>query len=69
MQIVGGADNDCRRHLIRLWLRDPEFAWETPEALQQRWAGVYEGVTPEKSVFPLEPRIRTASGGQERKLE
>lgn len=63
------ADTPYRRHLIRLWLRDPEFAWQTPKALQQRWAGVYDGVTPERSVFPLEPRIRSASGGQKGKLQ
>lgn len=52
-----------RRHLVRLWLRDPEYAWETPSALQGRWDGVYAGVTPEKTVFPLEPAIRSASKG------
>lgn len=63
------ADIYGRRHLVRLWLRDPENAWETPEALKQRWAGVYDGVTPDTSVFPLEPRIRTASGGKDAKLQ
>ncbi|SMY28610.1 unnamed protein product [Zymoseptoria tritici ST99CH_1A5] len=59
-----------QRHLVRLWLRDPENAWQTPEGLAQRWADMYDGVTPENSVFPLEPRIRTASsGGKEQKLE
>ncbi|KAL2851868.1 hypothetical protein BJY01DRAFT_244801 [Aspergillus pseudoustus] len=48
-----------RRHLIRLWLRDPEFAWETPEGLKSRWETVYDGVTPESSVFPLEPFVRS----------
>ncbi|KJX97446.1 hypothetical protein TI39_contig490g00005 [Zymoseptoria brevis] len=61
---------DQQRHLVRLWLRDPENAWQTPEGLTQRWAHIYDGVTPENSVFPLEPRIRTASsGGKEQKLE
>lgn len=55
---------DCsRRHLIRLWLRDPENAWETPKPLQSRWDGVYAGVTPEKQAFPLEPEIRGPSRG------
>ncbi|OLN86551.1 hypothetical protein CCHL11_08527 [Colletotrichum chlorophyti] len=53
-----------QRHLIRLWLRDPEHAWKTPEALQERWDRVYSGVDPEKTVFPLEPRIRNASRGE-----
>ncbi|KAH8895635.1 Clavaminate synthase-like protein [Thozetella sp. PMI_491] len=60
-----------KRHLIRLWLRDPENAWETPQALDDRWARLHEGVTPEKQVFPLEPTIRSASRGHdnEKKLE
>ncbi|KAI1659459.1 Clavaminate synthase-like protein [Daldinia decipiens] len=49
-----------RRHLLRLWLRDPENAWPTPEAWKYRWAQLYEGVTPEGQVFPLEPFIRSA---------
>ena len=48
---------------MRLWLRDPEYAWPTAPALKKRWEKVYEGVTAEKSVFPLEPRIRSASDG------
>ncbi|KAK1672743.1 TfdA family taurine catabolism dioxygenase TauD [Colletotrichum godetiae] len=53
-----------QRHLVRLWLRDPEHAWKTPDSLQERWDRVYSGVTPEKSVFPLEPSIRSASRGE-----
>ncbi|KAI1144285.1 Clavaminate synthase-like protein [Hypoxylon sp. FL0543] len=49
-----------RRHLLRLWLRDPENAWPTPEVLDYRWAQLYEGVTPEGQVLPLEPFIRSA---------
>lgn len=54
-----------RRHLIRLWLRDEELHWETPAALQSRWDRVYDDVTAESQVFPLEPSIRSASSGQE----
>ncbi|KAI1121133.1 TfdA family taurine catabolism dioxygenase TauD [Nemania abortiva] len=50
-----------RRHLIRLWLRDPENAWETPSVLQWRWDQLYKDITPESEVFPLEPYIRSAS--------
>jgi hypothetical protein len=50
-----------RRHLVRLWLRDPENAWETPTHLRPRWANVYDGVTSENQVFPLDPVVRTAS--------
>jgi len=51
-----------RRHLLRLWLRDPELAWETPAALKARWNELYKDVTEEEQVFPLEPRIRGGAG-------
>ncbi|KAK9418519.1 putative TauD/TfdA-like domain-containing protein [Seiridium unicorne] len=50
-----------QRHLVRLWLRDPEYAWETPDALRERWARIYDGVTPEKSILPVEPVIRSTN--------
>ncbi|KAJ5511958.1 hypothetical protein LT330_003078 [Penicillium expansum] len=46
------------RHLLRLWLRDPENAWETPKELHDRWDIVYKDVLPDEQVFPLEPTIR-----------
>ena len=52
-----------RRHLVRLWLRDPEYAWPTPEPLTDRWYGLYGGIKPENEVFPLEPNIRSSSEG------
>ncbi|KAL2437195.1 Taurine hydroxylase-like protein SAT17 [Exophiala dermatitidis] len=55
-----------QRHLLRLWLRDPEYAWETPDALKPRWAQLYDGVTPENQVFPLEPYVRSSSNGDAR---
>ncbi|KAK1574422.1 LOW QUALITY PROTEIN: uncharacterized protein LY79DRAFT_593345 [Colletotrichum navitas] len=61
--------DDKQPHLIRLWLRDPQNAWETPEALRDRWDRVYSGVTPEKSVFPIEPQIRSASRGESKPEE
>ncbi|KAL3462243.1 hypothetical protein BJX64DRAFT_277316 [Aspergillus heterothallicus] len=58
---AGFTDSEeTRRHLVRLWLRDPEFAWKTPGGLEGRWETVYGGVDPEKSVFPLEPFVRGA---------
>lgn len=30
-----------RRHIIRLWLRNDELAWATPEGLQQTWFEKY----------------------------
>ncbi|CAO1612576.1 unnamed protein product [Parajaminaea phylloscopi] len=56
-----------RRHLLRLWLRDPEYAYPTPACLQNRWAQLYEGVTPEAQLFPIEPSVRTESGGYRKK--
>ncbi|KAL2062016.1 hypothetical protein VTL71DRAFT_6282 [Oculimacula yallundae] len=50
------------RHLLRLWLRDPELAWETPEQLKPRWDNLYKDVTEDEQVFPLEPRIRGGAG-------
>ncbi|MCJ1403474.1 hypothetical protein MMC11_006697 [Xylographa trunciseda] len=29
------------RHLMRLWLRDTEFGWQTPNGLQTRWSEVF----------------------------
>ncbi|KAI2616807.1 Clavaminate synthase-like protein [Hypoxylon sp. NC1633] len=49
------------RHLLRLWLRDPMNAWETAQPLKARWANLYDGVTPESEILPLEPYIRSAS--------
>ncbi|KAJ5957018.1 hypothetical protein N7501_011297 [Penicillium viridicatum] len=46
------------RHLLRLWLRDPENAWEIPQQLQERWDIVYKDVVEDQQVFPLEPTIR-----------
>ena len=57
---VDGATNDAaetaewqvrRRHMIRLWLRNEEMAWETPEALRSVW---------EQKYGPLSERVRNA---------
>ncbi|OQD78288.1 hypothetical protein PENDEC_c001G05366 [Penicillium decumbens] len=50
------------RHLLRLWLRDPENAWETPGPLQHRWDTVYKDVAEDEQVFPLEPALRKNLG-------
>ncbi|KAJ5633851.1 hypothetical protein N7528_001693 [Penicillium herquei] len=42
------------RHLLRLWLRDPENAWETPAPLRHRWDTVFKDITEEEQAFPLE---------------
>ncbi|KAK6815129.1 Taurine catabolism dioxygenase TauD TfdA family protein [Aspergillus parasiticus SU-1] len=49
---------DKERHLLRLWLRDPENAWATPEPLRERWENVYGNVKVEEQIFPLEPKLR-----------
>ncbi|KAK7211324.1 hypothetical protein V2G26_018502 [Clonostachys chloroleuca] len=54
-------EGEKQRHLLRLWLRDPENAWHTPEVLQPRWDQIYKDVRPETEVFPLEPYIRSAA--------
>lgn len=54
--------NCHRRHLLRLWLRDPENAWETPSPLQHRWDTVYKDVTEDEQAFPLEPALRMNVG-------
>lgn len=57
-------DADCapRRHLLRLWLRNPELAWQTPKQLQNRWNELYDGLTENEQVFPLQPQIRGGAG-------
>ncbi|KAJ8481976.1 hypothetical protein ONZ45_g15123 [Pleurotus djamor] len=49
------------RHLVRLWLRNDELAWKTPEALQPVWKRLY--VRPEEQRFPIEPEVRKKAGG------
>ncbi|KAM5344758.1 hypothetical protein ACJ41O_010620 [Fusarium nematophilum] len=58
-----------QRHLVRLWLRDPEFAWKLPGPLGPRWSNVYEGVKPENTVFPLEPFVRSSSDAKKFQAE
>ncbi|KAL1959403.1 hypothetical protein VTO42DRAFT_2206 [Malbranchea cinnamomea] len=52
-----------QRHLLRLWQRDPENAWTTPKPLLKQWQKLYDGVTPESQVFPLEPFVRGPAAG------
>lgn len=56
-----------RRHLLRLWLRDSENAWETPIQLQDRWDEVYKGLSAEEQRFPLEPTLRNVVSLKARK--
>lgn len=53
----------ARRHLFRLWLRDPEFEWEKHVALKERFDRVYADLKTENPVFLLEAIIRGADVG------
>ncbi|PWY74248.1 TfdA family taurine catabolism dioxygenase TauD [Aspergillus eucalypticola CBS 122712] len=53
--------NEKQRHLLRLWLRDPEYEWKKPSGLKERFDRVYDGVTVENSVYPLEATIRSSN--------
>ena len=50
------------RHLLRLWLRDSEYAWETPAPLHGRWDAVYGNLSAEEQTFTPEPQIRKTVG-------
>ncbi|KAJ5711149.1 hypothetical protein N7488_005305, partial [Penicillium malachiteum] len=50
-----------RRHLLRLWLHDPQNAWKIPEALRSKWDRLYaEGSSHGEQIFPIEPEMRSA---------
>lgn len=58
--------NLSRRHLLRLWIRDPENAWTTPEPMRKRWNKIYDPKSSQgPCVFPLEPVIRSV--GEQKK--
>ncbi|KAF9055633.1 hypothetical protein BJ165DRAFT_433113 [Panaeolus papilionaceus] len=60
----GYTDDPKRpRHLLRLWLRNDELAWKTPEPLKDPWKRLYDNTTPDDEYFPLEPEIRKAAKG------
>jgi Taurine catabolism dioxygenase TauD, TfdA family len=51
-----------RRHIVRLWLRNEELAWETPEALKKSWFEKYGDSERRKiakwNMYPGAPRER-----------
>lgn len=58
--------NLSRRHLLRLWIRDPENAWTTPEPMRERWNRIYDSkLSQGPRVFPLQPVTRSV--GEQRK--
>lgn len=54
-------DGEKSRHLLRLWLRDEELSWKTPEGLKEQWKKLYYTTKPEEQTFPLEPYVRGPS--------
>ncbi|KAF8890084.1 hypothetical protein BD779DRAFT_1610872 [Infundibulicybe gibba] len=52
------------RHLLRLWLRNEELAWETPQALKPLWEKTF-GALPDEQTFALDPVMRAAGKGKE----
>ncbi|KAL0631035.1 hypothetical protein Q9L58_010111 [Maublancomyces gigas] len=46
------------RHLLRLWLRNEELAWDLPSQLKPFWEKVYYDLKPEDQQIPLEPEVR-----------
>jgi hypothetical protein len=48
------------RHLLRLWLRDPQNSWVTPEPLGNRTDRIFdEAFQRGPQVFPLDPIARS----------
>lgn len=35
------AGKSGKRHIMRLWIRNEELAWKTPEALKHFWHNIY----------------------------
>lgn len=50
-------DSTATRHLVRLWLRDSEFAWKIPESMKTPWEASF-GARAKRIVnrrYPVEP--------------
>ncbi|CAJ2500746.1 Uu.00g035990.m01.CDS01 [Anthostomella pinea] len=46
-------DDKCQRHLVRLWLRDPENSWRIPLPLHDDWARVYGNQVTMEGKWPV----------------
>ena len=55
--------NYSSRHLLRLWLRNEDFAWKLPKSLQTLLETIYD-VKSEDQTFALEPEVREQSKGK-----
>ncbi|CAZ82317.1 unnamed protein product [Tuber melanosporum] len=52
-------DETHKRHLLRIWSRNEELGWDTPDELKGLWEQLYyRGLKPEDQLFPLEPVVR-----------
>ena len=48
------------RHLLRLWLRDPQNQWTTPDPLYNRSNRIYDQrLRKGPQIFPLDPIARS----------
>ncbi|CAG8090782.1 unnamed protein product [Penicillium olsonii] len=53
-------DSENRRHLLRLWLRDPQNQWTTPDPLYNRSNRIYDQrLRKGPQIFPLDPIARS----------
>jgi len=60
--LEGESGVSRKRHLLRLWLHDDEYAWRLPPALLGEWNGVFNPtVRPEDEEFPDSPTTTTAT--------
>ena len=51
--------DDQKRHLLRLWLRNEEFAWKTPGGLQSTWFEKYGDSERRRSArWSIQPETR-----------
>ncbi|CUS12320.1 unnamed protein product [Tuber aestivum] len=52
---VDGGPMNQKRHLLRLWLRNEELAWETPEVLRSAWDAAYASDDVSEEQWPIVP--------------
>jgi hypothetical protein len=43
------------RHLVRLYLRNDQYGWDIPPALQSNWDSVYIADPSVDEIYPIEP--------------
>lgn len=43
------------RHLVRMWLRDPERAWKVPDMCKEQWEDAFTPIPEEQQVWPVKP--------------